>query len=35
LIGIFTITFDTDDFYGEIFPVSSLDQVGPESSNGF
>ena len=26
LIGIFTLSLDADDFYGEIFPVSSLDQ---------
>jgi hypothetical protein len=30
LIGIFTVTLDTGDFYGEIFPISSLQQVGPE-----
>src|SRR5215831_18287108 len=35
LIGIFTVTLDTGDFYGKIFPVSSLDQVGPELSDGF
>src|SRR6266516_6159932 len=35
LIGIFSVTLDTGDFYGEIFPVSSLDQVGPELSDCF
>jgi hypothetical protein len=35
LISIFTVTLDTGDFYGEIFPVSSLEQVGPELSDGF
>src|SRR5262245_54031784 len=35
LISIFTVTLDTGDFYGEIFPVSSLDQVSPELSDRF
>ena len=35
LIGIFTVALDTGDFYGGIFPASSLDQVGPELSDGF
>src|SRR5262249_20651434 len=34
LIGIFTVTLNTGDFYGEIFPISSLDQIGPELSDG-
>jgi hypothetical protein len=35
LVGIFTVTLDTGDFYCEIFPVPSLEQVGPELSDGF
>src|SRR5262245_26168025 len=35
LIGIFAVTLDTSDFDGEIFPVSSLDQVSPKLSDRF
>jgi len=35
LIGIFPITLDTDDFDGEVFSVSCLDQVGPIATTRF